>query len=411
MEFRKAVLDNGLEIVAECNPEGHSAALGFFVNTGARDETDAISGVSHFLEHMAFKGTARRTADDVNRQFDEMGAQYNAFTSEENTVFFAAVLPEQQRRVVELLADILRPALRKEDFDLEKQVILEEIHMYEDQPPFGADEKCRAAHYGPHPLGRSVLGTLASVGGLSVEAMRAYLHRRYSPGNVILAAAGRIDFDVLVADAERCCRDWEQVHNGRTVTPPARRHDFRVIHKPTATQQYAVQLAAGPAAADADRYPAKILATVLGDETGSRLYWELIDPGLAEQATLGHYEYEGGGQFMTYLTCDPERAADNLQRIDELYRLVQAQGITAAELTQAKNKVMSRIVLSGERPRGRLFSVGSDWVQRREHRSVRDDLDAVSAIALEHIAAVLRKYPLVPSATVTIGPLAEVKQP
>jgi predicted Zn-dependent peptidase len=411
MEFRKAVLDNGLEIVAECNPQGHSAALGFFVNTGARDETDEVSGVSHFLEHMAFKGTARRTADDVNRAFDEMGAQYNAFTSEENTVFFAAVLPEQQRRVVELLADILRPALRKEDFDVEKQVILEEIHMYEDQPPFGADEKCRAAHYGPHPLGRSVLGTLASVGGLSVEAMRAYLLRRYSPGNVILAAAGRIDFDALVAGARQCCRDWERVHNGRTVQPPVRRHEFRAIHKPTATQQYAVQLAAGPAAADADRYPAKILATVLGDETGSRLYWELIDPGLAEQATLGHYEYEGAGQFMTYLTCDPERAADNLKRIDELYRLVQTQGITAAELTQAKNKVMSRIVLSGERPRGRLFSVGSDWVQRREYRSVRDDLDAVSAITLDDIAAVLRKYPLVPSATVAIGPLTDVNPP
>ena len=360
---------------------------------------------------MAFKGTARRTADDVNREFDEMGAQYNAFTSEENTVFFAAVLPEQQRRVVELLADILRPALRKEDFDLEKQVILEEIHMYEDQPPFGADEKCRAAHYGPHPLGRSVLGTLASVGGLSVEAMRAYLHRRYSPGNVILAAAGRIDFDALVAGARQCCHDWEQVHNGRTVKPPVRRHDFRVIHKPTATQQYAVQLAAGPAAADADRYPAKILATVLGDETGSRLYWELVDPGLAEQATLGHYEYEGAGQFMTYLTCDPEGAADNLRRIDELYRLVQAQGITAAELTQARNKVMSRIVLSGERPRGRLFSVGTDWVQRREYRSVRDDMDAVSAITLDDIAAVLRKYPLVPSATVTIGPLEKIRSP
>ncbi len=411
MEFCKAVLDNGLEIVAECNPQGHSAAVGFFVNTGARDETDEVSGVSHFLEHMAFKGTARRTADDVNRQFDEMGAQYNAFTSEENTVFFAAVLPEQQHRAVELLADILRPALRKEDFDTEKQVILEEIQMYEDQPPFGADEKCRAAHFGPHPLGRSVLGTLESVRGLSVEAMRGYLQRRYNPGNVILAAAGRIDFDRLVADARQCCGPWKRVKDGRTVQPAPRRHVFRVIRKPAATQQYVMQLAAGPAAADPDRYAAKLLATVVGDDTGSRLYWEMVDPGLAEQATLGHNEYEGAGQFVTYVSCNPEQAAENLKRVDSIYRRVQTDGITAAELTQAKNKVMSRVVLSGERARGRLFAVGTDWIQRREYRSVGDDLKAVAALTLDDVAAVLRKYPLVPCTTVTIGPLTDVKPP
>ena len=161
----------------------------------------------------------------------------------------------------------------------------------------------------------------------------------------------------------------------------------------------------------ADRYAAKLLATVLGDDTGSRLYWELVDPGLAEQATLGHHEYDGAGQFMTYLSCDPEQAAENLERIDKLYRRVQAEGITAAELTQAKNKVMSRIVLASELARGRLFAVGGDWIQRREYRSVRNDLDAVSAITMADIAAVLRKYPLVPNTTVTIGPLEKVKGP
>ena len=135
----------------------------------------------------------------MNREFDEMGAHYNAFTNEENTVFYAAVLPEYQDRAVDLLADILRPSLREEDFDTEKKVILEEIKMYEDQPPFGADEKCRAAFFGPHPLGRSVLGTAESIAGLPVEAMRAYFRRRYSPGNIVLAAAGRVDFDALVS--------------------------------------------------------------------------------------------------------------------------------------------------------------------------------------------------------------------
>ncbi len=411
MEFCKAALANGLEIVAECNGRGLSAALGFFVNTGARDENDELSGVSHFLEHMAFKGTPRRSADDVNREFDRMGAHYNAFTSEENTVYFAAVLPEQQRQVLELLADILRPALREEDFLTEKQVILEEIHMYEDQPPFGADEKCRAAHYGSHPLGRSVLGTVKSITDLPVDAMRDYFRRRYSPKNITLVAAGKIDFESLVADAQRSCGHWEPVPAGRSAEPPVRQSGFHVISKPTATQQYAVQLAAGPAASDADRYPAKLLATVLGDESGSRLFWELVDPGLAEQATLGHYEYDGAGQFVTYLSCTPEATAENLRRIRGLYRRVEAEGITAAELEQARNKVSSRVVLAGERPRGRLFSVGSDWVQRREYRSVRDDLDAVAAITLDDGAAVLAKYPLAPGTTVTIGPLEEVEPP
>ena len=192
-------MPNGLEIVAECNGAAYSTAMGFFVKTGSRDETDDVAGVSHFLEHMVFKGTPTRSADDVNREFDEMGADYNAYTNEENTVFYAAVLPEYQDRAVELLADILRPALREDDFDTEKKVILEEIQMYEDQPPFGADDKCRAAYFGPHPLGQSVLGTAESVAALTAEAMRDYFRRRYSPGNIVLAAAGRVDFDALVA--------------------------------------------------------------------------------------------------------------------------------------------------------------------------------------------------------------------
>ena len=209
MEFLTHVLPNGLEIVAECNPEAYSTALGFIVKTGARDESDEIAGVSHFLEHMAFKGTPTRSADDVNRELDEMGSHCNAGTSEETTVFYAPVLPEYQTRATEVLADILRPALREADFQTEKKVILEEIQMFEDQPPFGADEKCRAAFFGDHPLGRSVLGTMASIEALPVAAMRDYFCRRYAPGNIVLAAAGRVDFERMVADCRRACGGWE----------------------------------------------------------------------------------------------------------------------------------------------------------------------------------------------------------
>jgi predicted Zn-dependent peptidase len=156
-------LDNGLEVVAETSPAALSTSVGFFVKTGSRDETDALWGASHFLEHMVFKGPPDLSGDEINRRLDRMGASANAFTSEEDTVYYAIVLPEQQPEAVDLLARMMRPALREEDFATEKLVILEEIRMYDDQPPFGADERCRAAFFGRHPLARSVLGTVESI--------------------------------------------------------------------------------------------------------------------------------------------------------------------------------------------------------------------------------------------------------
>ncbi|HUY31925.1 MAG TPA: pitrilysin family protein [Pirellulales bacterium] len=408
MEFREQVLPNGLEVVAECDAEARSTALGFFVKTGARDEADDVAGVSHFLEHMVFKGTPTRSADDVNREFDEMGAHYNAFTNEEHTVYHAAVLPEYLRPALALLSDILRPSLRDDDFDTEKKVIIEEIRMYADQPPFGADDRVRAAHFGRHPLGHSVLGTVRSITDLKVEAMREYFRRRYSPANIALVAAGQVDFDALLAAAGEYCGGWEPFEAGRTAERAAPHAGFECLLHPSATQEYVLQLANGPGATDDDRFAAKLLATILGDDSGSRLFWELVDPGLAESANLGHCDYEGTGLYMTYLSCEPEQTAGNLRRVLEIYRGVEAGGVTAAELGQAKNKINSRVVLSSERPRGRLFNLGSNWTYRREYRSVKDDLDAVDAVTLDQLAAVLAKYPLTVSTTIAVGPLAEI---
>lgn len=404
MPFLSRTLDNGLEVIAETNSEARSMSLGFFVRTGARDETDEVAGVSHFLEHMVFKGTARRTADDVNRQFDELGAQYNAFTSEEQTVYYASVLPEYLPPALDLLADILRPALRQEDFDTEKQVILEEIRMYEDQPPFGADDKARALHFGTHALGRSVLGTVESIAALSAEQMRSYFQRHYSPRNIVLAAAGQLDFDALTRLAEERCGAWADVPAARSVTPARGQGGFLALDRPQAVQQYVLQLADGPGGEDPDRYAAKLLATVLGDDCGSRLYWALVDPGHAETVSLGHHDYVGAGLFVTYMACAPELTRDNLQRIADLYRTAEAEGIRDDELARAKSKVNSRVVLGSERPRGRLFTLGANWLQRCEYRSVRDDLEAVDRLRAEDLQAVLRRYPLSRSTTVVVGP-------
>src|SRR5262245_55924972 len=209
MEVRNHRLEHVLEIIAETNDEAHSASVGFFVRTGSRDETDKVAGVSHFLEHMCFKGTPRRSADDVNREFDEIGAHYNAFTSEECTVYYASVLPEYQEGSIDILADIMRPSLRDDDFDMEKKVILEEIQMYLDQPPFGMDDRIKELHLGRHPLARSVLGTSQSITDLSRAQMQKYFIQRYSPGNMFVAAAGRVDFAALIEQVAARCADWQ----------------------------------------------------------------------------------------------------------------------------------------------------------------------------------------------------------
>ncbi len=411
MEFLKHTLKNGLDIVVERNDEAHSAAVGFFVNAGSRDENDAVSGVSHFLEHMTFKGTPTRSAEDVNREFDEMGAHYNAFTNEENTVYYAAVLPERQTAAVELLADILRPSLREDDFNMEKQVILEEIKMYEDQPPFGADEKVREAFFGNHPLGRSVLGTHESIQALEVGRMREYFARRYAPNNIILAASGKIDFDELIRVVESRCGAWTPSETPREVGP-AKSHDgFLTLTRDSASQQYAMLLSPGPSADAADRYAAKLLSVIVGDDSGSRFFWEMLDPGLAEQASLSHCEFHGAGLMMTYMSCDPQFAEKNLQIIQNIFKKVQAEGVTAEEVEQAKSKIRSRVVLSGERPRSRLFSIGGDWVYRQEYRSLKDDLDEIALLGVGEVNTVVAKYPLAQGMTMTVGPMKKVKKP
>ena len=239
--------------------------------------------------------------------------------------------------------------------------------------------------------------------------MRAYFKRRYSPENILLAAAGRIDFDRLVAARRAGLRPLAARANVSRRVEPAEPHPgFLAVAKPTASQQYALQLAAGPAAADADRYAAKLLAMVLGDDSGSRLYWELVDSGLAEQCELSHHEYEGAGVYFTYMSCAPRRRPKTSSSSPKSIATRRPTASPPPRLKQAKSKVRSRIVLSSERPRGRLFAIGSDWIYRRQYRPVKEDLDTVAAVGVDQLAAVLDKHRLDCSMTITVGPLEVV---
>ncbi|MEN1681278.1 MAG: pitrilysin family protein [Planctomycetota bacterium] len=411
MKFENHRLENGLTIVAECNPSAHSTALGFFVNTGARDETDEVAGVSHFLEHMIFKGTPRRSADDVNREFDEMGAHYNAYTSEEHTVYYASVLPEHQSGCVELLGDLLRPSLRAEDFDMEKKVIREEIKMYLDQPPYGMDDRVKRLCFGDHPIARSVLGDDDTIAALSPEQMRSYFDTHYAPETITLAAAGNVDFESLVQQAEQACGGWRPSSAIRPAVEAVGGRVFESVRVDAATQQYALWLAPGPDAASPDRYAAKLLATILGDDSGSRMYWELVDPGLVESCSLGHYEYDGVGMYYTWLACSPDEVEANLARLQKLLQDAEQYGVSAEELEQARNKVKSRVVLGSERPRARLFSVGVGWMQGRGYRSTADDLAAVDTVTVDDLRRLLKEWPPSAGSVVTVGPREGVASP
>jgi len=411
VEFLRQTLPNGLEVIAETNPKAYSTAVGYFVKTGSRDESAEVSGVSHFLEHMMFKGTSTRSAEDVNRELDEIGSHSNAYTSEEQTVYHAVILPEYLDRTIELLTDMMRPALREEDFTTEKQVILEEIAKYDDQPPFGAFEKCMALHFGGHSLGRSILGTRETVGGMAVGQMRGFFERQYSPQNIALVATGNVDFERLVELASRYAGPWPQ--------KPAYRDPTRTTHvesqvrsevrpHPLATQQYVILVSDAPAADDPRRYAGRLMATIVGDDSGSRLFWELVDTGRAECAAMGPHEFQGTGVLLTYLCCQPQDADENLQTIHDVLERTQREGITEAELEQAKNKICSHIVLSSERAANRLFSVGAAWLTRGEYRTVREVVDSYRNVTRDEIMETLQDFPLTRYSASAVGPLTEL---
>lgn len=406
MAFEQHTLANGLQVIGESNEDVHSIAFGFFVKTGSRDETPEVAGVSHFLEHMVFKGTPKYSAEDVNRIFDEIGAKYNASTSEEVTLFYAAVLPEYLPRAFELLASILQPSLRDEDFEMEKQVILEEIGMYDDMPSFLAYEKSMAAHFIGHPLGNSILGTNESITALTAEQMRAYHANRYTAPNITLAVAGNVDWSQVVELAEQHCGDWPATACERQSFEASPDPAVAFYRRDANLQQHIMQLAPGPPATSDLRFAADLLSVIVGDDSGSRMYWDIVDPGYAEAAEVGFNEYDGAGTWLTYLSCSPEQTQENLDRITLLYNTVNVEGVTEEEIEQARNKVLSRVVLRSERPMGRLSSLGSNWVYRGEYQSVADDLDAYRRLTPDHMRDLLNRYPLAQVTTVGVGPLA-----
>ena len=390
--YKQTQLKNGLTVIGESNPANVSSAIGFFVRTGARDETPAESGLSHFLEHMMFKGTPTRSAIDINMALGNLGAQANAFTSEENTVYYAAVIPERFTAMQELLSDMLRPTLDPNEFDMEKKVILEEIALYQDRPHFFLFENAFKDYFGSHPAGNSVLGSHDSVSALTHGQMRDYFDRRYSPSNIVLAASGNFSWDRFVADAEQYTSHWQDQAVGRELSRFAGSAKQHVFKKANLSQAHAVLISEGVSAQDSERYPMALLSTMLGDSSGSRMYWDLINTGLAESAGVDSDERDGAGCFSAYLSTSPDRLEQVISIAKNI--LSTPRDFSDQDLDRAKAKVCSRIVLDGEMPMGRLMALGLEWTYRKQSTPLSVIIERVRAVSRKDINSALERFAL-----------------
>lgn len=404
LRFDHVRLTNGLVVIGEHNPRAATAAMGYLVHAGSRDEAPDVAGVSHFLEHMMFKGNEAYSADDINRSFDELGAEYNAYTSEERTVYYGAVVANRAGELLEVLTQLLRPSLRQADFDMEKNVILEEIAMYQDRPSRRLFERANERFWNSHPLGNSVLGTAESVGALTREQMQAYFDRRYAPGNVILAVAGNYDWDAVLAHAHAHAGTWPAFDAVRE-RPAA--HPFAGRESLTDASLYRLHgayYAPGVAVEDEARTAAALLASVIGSGDGSRLYWELVDKGLADNASLSHEPQEGAGAFVGYLSTDPERADEVIDLYLRVVRGAQEGGVSADEWRRAQLRTATGLTLRAETPMGRFMSFAAQYQALGEYRSVTEVVDEVMNTPLEAGLALLERRPFDRDYLLTLAP-------
>ncbi len=404
MRFHHRQLANGLTLIGETTDSAQSAAIGFFVKTGSRDETPALSGVSHYLEHMTFKGTERLSALEVNEAFDRTGAKFNAFTSHENTVYYAAVLPEYLSQVTDLWIDLMRPSLRDDDFAMEKQVILEEIAMYKDTPQFDVMDRCRSLYFGDHPCGNSVLGSDESIAAMTADQMRQYHHRRYGPNNLTVACCGRLDFDALCRQIESGCGTWKPVEAGRTLSPANGSGHRRRLGKSNIQREHICLLSPSVAIQDHRRYAASLLGMIIGDDTGSRFFWSMVDTALAETALMEFESMDGVGVMDSYIHCGPENANTVLELVEKTFADLRQNGVTSQELQAAKNKVLSAMTIKCEIPMGRLVDLGMNWVYLKEYRPIEDEIRDIRSVTVDQVNDLIREFPPERFTCFSLGP-------
>jgi predicted Zn-dependent peptidase len=379
------VTSGGLRVISEFIPGVRSAAVGAWIGVGSRFETPAQAGVSHFLEHMLFKGTPDLSPEEIAQAFDGLGGEVNAATGRDYTVLYARVLDELVDRALPLLTDMLQhPAMT--DLEQEREVVLEEIAMYEDDPQDQIHDMASDAVFPDQPLGRPVIGTAQVVGALTHEAVRGYHHQHYAAPNIVLAAAGNVDHDHLVALAERLLGDLPSEHVPGVVEP-ARPGEPRLLVKEKATEQFHLCLAApGLSRNDPRRHAQGVLDTVLGGSMSSRLFQEVREKrGLAYSVGSFAVGYAETGQVGVYLGTREENLSTACAIIrNELVRLAE-EPLPAAELARAKDHLRGRLVLSMESSGTRMNRIGRTLLTGGEMLTIDEVIERIAAVTAADI--------------------------
>ncbi len=403
--FEKTVLPNGIRVITESIPHVRSVSLGFWVGVGSRDEQEARSGISHFLEHMLFKGTKTRSAREISRTFDRLGGELNAFTAKEYTCFYARVLDEHVPVAVEVLADMLQePALRTKDVTSEREVVLEEISLHEDSPDERIHDLMAAELWGIHPLGRSILGHGGTIRALSAAAAREFYSERYRPRNLVVAAAGNIAHKKVVGLVRKFLRGEGDYAPRQTYVPEVERH-AAVFNK--RTEQ--AHICYGTQVFDArhpDRFALAIMDNVLGGGMSSRLFQQVREKrGLVYSIFSYHSLYSETGLMAIYAGTRPSNAEEVIKIVQGELGKVAGRGVTKEELRRAKDHFKGQLVLGLESTNNRMTRLGKSELGGVELLTLDELVQRVEAVSMADVKTLAQQF-LTPERMVlaVIGP-------
>jgi len=405
--YRRSELPGGVRLVTEEIPGVSSAALGLWVSVGSKWEAAEERGVSHFLEHLLFKGTKKRSARDIAEALDSVGGQLNAFTSKEYTCYYAKVLGEHLPLALDVLVDMfLEPLLDSDDITREKQVVLEEISMYEDSPDELVHDLLTEVTWPDHPLGRPTLGTRESLNALTPEQIRAFYARFYTPANLVITAAGNLKHDEVARLVERYFAGWVSTPQTYALPVPSFWAGRRVFERDT--EQVHVCLGApGVPVEDESNYAVEVANSILGGGLSSRLFQHIREEkGLAYSVYSYHTAYQGIGLFTIYLGLSKENLQAGLELVEqELAKLLQ-EPVPAAELDRARQQVLGTFRLSLENTTNRMIRLGKQELSLGRFipvEEVEEKLKAVTAQDVQRLCA--RAFRREQLTTVVLGPV------
>jgi predicted Zn-dependent peptidase len=385
-------LDSGVRVVTESVPSVRSIAIGLWVKVGSRDERDEEAGISHFLEHLLFKGTPRLSAEQIAQVFDGFGADVNAATSKETTVLYAHFLDEHLEEAFAVMGDMLLRSTYAE-MDSEREVVLEEIAMYEDEPSDKVHDVLSAAIFGEHPLGRPVIGRRDVISSLTLEEVASYHGSRYAPTSIVIAAAGNLEHDAIVHLAMEHL-DGPGASGGERAFDAPTRHVSTAAFQEKDTEQYHICLGGPGIKRDDDRrFALSVLDAVLGGATSSRLFQEVREKrGLAYSVYSWASHYRDTGQLGIYVGTRGDNVGAAMEVIGAELRRLQGEPIGDDELLRAREHVKGRIVLSMESTASRMHRLGRSVLTDTPLLSIDEVLARLDAVGRDDLHELAREF-------------------